>query len=106
VGSAALDAVYPDARNPFAFPELLAGEGLEPWTVREVWLPGGPTPGHYVDITATFPRKVAALRAHVSQTGDMENLEEFLRGWLSRAAAQGGLPEGRLAEAFQVLNTA
>ena len=106
VGSAALDAVYPDARNPFAFPELLAGEGLKPWTVREVWLPGGPTPAHYVDITATFPRKVAALRAHVSQTGDMENLEEFLRGWLTRAAAQGGLPEGRLAEAFQVLNTA
>jgi LmbE family N-acetylglucosaminyl deacetylase len=106
VGSAALDAVYPDARNPFAFPELLAGEGLEPWTVREVWLPGGPTPGHYVDITATFPRKVAALRAHESQTGQMENLEEFLRGWLTWAAAQGGLPEGRLAEAFQVLDTA
>jgi LmbE family N-acetylglucosaminyl deacetylase len=106
VGSAALDAVYPDARNPFAFPELLAGEGLKPWTVREVWLPGGPTPGHYVDVTATFPRKVAALRAHESQTGQMENLEEFLRGWLTRAAAQGGLPEGRLAEAFQVLNTA
>jgi len=106
VGSAALDAVYPDARNPFAFPELLAGEGLEPWTVREVWIPGGPTPGHYVDITATFPRKVAALRAHQSQTGYMENLEEFLRGWLARAAAQGGLPEGSLAEAFQVINTA
>jgi LmbE family N-acetylglucosaminyl deacetylase len=106
VGSAALDAVYPDARNPFAFPELLEGEGLEPWTVREVWLPGGPTPAHYVDITATFPRKVAALRAHVSQTGAMDNLEEFLRGWLTRAAAQGGLPEDRLAEAFQVLNTA
>ncbi|HUL26752.1 MAG TPA: PIG-L deacetylase family protein [Streptosporangiaceae bacterium] len=106
VGSAALDAVYPDARNPFAFPELLAGEGLEPWTVREVWIPGGPTPGHYVDITATFPRKVAALRAHQSQTGHMENLEEFLRGWLARAAAQGGLPEGSLAEAFQVINTA
>ena len=106
VGSAALDAVYPDARNPFAFPELLAGEGLEPWTVREVWIPGGPTPGHYVDITATFPRKVTALRAHQSQTGHMENLEEFLRGWLARAAAQGGLPEGSLAEAFQVINTA
>jgi LmbE family N-acetylglucosaminyl deacetylase len=105
VGSAALDAVYPDARNPFAFPELLADEGLKPWTVREVWLPGGPTPGHYVDVTTTFPRKVAALRAHESQTGHMENLEEFLRGWLTRAAAQGGLPEGRLAEAFQVLDT-
>jgi LmbE family N-acetylglucosaminyl deacetylase len=58
-----------------------------------------------VDVTASFPRKIAALRAHQSQTGQMENLEEFLRGWLTRAAAQGGLPEGRLAEAFQVLET-
>jgi LmbE family N-acetylglucosaminyl deacetylase len=106
VGSAALDAVYPDARNPFAFPELLADEGLKAWTVREVWLPAGPTPGHYVDITETFPRKIAALRAHVSQTGHMDGLEEFLRGRLAQAAAQGGLPEGRLAETFQVLNTA
>jgi LmbE family N-acetylglucosaminyl deacetylase len=106
VGSAALDAVYPDARNPFAFPDLLADEGLEPWTVREVWLQGGPNPGHYVDVTGTFPRKIAALRAHESQTGHMEGLEEFLRGWQTRAAAQGGLPEGRLAEVFQVLNTA
>jgi hypothetical protein len=36
----------------------------------------------------------------------MDGLEDFLRGWLTRAAAQAGLPEGRLAEAFQVLNTA
>jgi hypothetical protein len=34
----------------------------------------------------------------------MDNLAEMLRGWLSRSAALGGLPEGRLAEAFQVLN--
>ena len=105
VGSAALDAVYPDARNPFAFPDLLAAEGLAAWTVPEVWIAGGPTPNHYVDITTTFSRKVAALRAHESQTGHMAGLEDFLRGWLSRAAAQGGLPEGRLAEAFQVLST-
>ena len=44
VGNAALDAVYPDARNPFAFPELLADEKLEPWTVREVWIAGSPQP--------------------------------------------------------------
>jgi len=37
-GEAALCAVYPDARNPFAHPELLADEGLEPHTVGEVWL--------------------------------------------------------------------
>jgi len=105
VGAAALDAVYPDSRNPFAFPELLADEKLEPWTVREVWISGSPTPTTYVDITDTFPRKVAALRSHVSQISDPDELEEFLRGWLSRAAAQGGLPDGRLAEAFQVLQT-
>jgi LmbE family N-acetylglucosaminyl deacetylase len=105
VGSAALDAVYPDARNPFAFPELLAEEKLEPWTVREVWISGSPAPTHYVDITETFGRKVAALRSHVSQIKDPDGLAEMLRGWLGRAAAQGGLPEGRLAEAFQVLQS-
>lgn len=104
-GSAALDAVYPDSRNPFAYPELLADEELEPWTVREVWISGSPTPTTYVDITDTFHRKVAALRSHVSQISDPDALEGFLRGWLSRAASQGGLPDGRLAETFQVLQT-
>jgi LmbE family N-acetylglucosaminyl deacetylase len=106
VGSAALDAVYPDARNPFAFPELRSDEGLAAWTVREVWMQGGLAPNQYVDVTETFGRKVAALRAHESQTGHMDQLEEFLRGWLSRAAAAGGLPEGHLAETFQVIDTA
>jgi LmbE family N-acetylglucosaminyl deacetylase len=105
VGSAALDAVYPDSRNPFAFPELLAEEKLEPWTVREVWIAGGPTPTNYVDITETFGRKIAALRCHASQISDPDGLERRLREWLSRAAVQGGLPEGRLAEAFQVVQT-
>jgi len=103
VGSAALDAVYPDARNPFAFPELLAQERLEPWTVREVWISGSPAPTEYVDITETFPRKVAALRSHVSQIRDPDGLEAMLRERVARTAAQAGLPEGRLAEAFQVL---
>ena len=106
VGSAALDAVYPDARNPYAFPELRSEEGLEPWTVREVWVSGGLAPNRYVDVTDTFSRKIAALRAHESQTGHMDQLEEFLRGRLALAAAQGGLPEGHLAEMFQVLDTA
>jgi LmbE family N-acetylglucosaminyl deacetylase len=105
VGSAALDAVYPDARNPFAFPELLADEGLEAWTVREVWLSSF-SPNRYVDVTDTFDRKVAALRAHESQTAQMEDLAGFLRAWLARNAAAAGWPEGRLAEAFQVMDTA
>ncbi len=103
VGSAALDAVYPDARNPFAFPELLAAERLEPWTVREIWIAGSPAPNQYVDVTDTFAKKVAALGCHASQISDPEALAQRLRGWLSASAAAGGLPEGRLAEAFQVL---
>jgi LmbE family N-acetylglucosaminyl deacetylase len=105
VGSAALDAVYPDARNPFAFPSLLADEGLAAWTVPEVWIMGG-TADHYVDVTATFARKLAALRAHESQHPHPEELEGRLRQWLGRAALAGGLPEGHLAESFQVVDTA
>jgi LmbE family N-acetylglucosaminyl deacetylase len=105
VGSAALDAVYPDARNPFAFPELRERERLAAWTVREVWIAGG-TPDHYVDVTDTFARKIAALRAHESQTGHTDDLTERLRTRLAVMARQGGLPDGRLAEAFQVLDTA
>jgi LmbE family N-acetylglucosaminyl deacetylase len=105
VGSAALDAVYPDARNPFAFPDLLAEEGLEPWVAREVWIAGGPAPDHYVDVTATFARKMAALRCHASQISDPDALEQRLRSGLSSTAAAAGLPEGSLAEAFQVLQT-
>ena len=105
VGSATLDAVYPDARNPFAFPELRKDESLAAWIVREVWIPGGAPPDHYVDVTETFPRKIAALRAHESQTGQMEDLAERLRARLAEVARQGGLPDGRLAESFQVLAT-
>jgi LmbE family N-acetylglucosaminyl deacetylase len=107
VGSAALDAVYPDARNPYAFPELVDGEGLEAWTVREVWTCGGPLAQHYVDVTGAYPRKLAALRSHVSQTGHRgDDLDEMIRGFLAGNAAAAGFPEGRLAEAFHVINTA
>ena len=105
VGSAALDAVYPDARNPFAFPELLADEGLGDWIVREVWIVGTGSPTRYVDVTETFPRKIAALRAHISQTGHRDGLEDMLRQRMARTAAQAGLPDGSLAEAFLVVDT-
>lgn len=106
VGEATLCAVYPDARNPFAHPELLATEGLEAWVVPEVWLMGGPQANHYVDVTDTFHRKLEALRAHASQTGHLgDGLETMLRIWHGANALTGGLPEGRLAEAYQILVT-
>jgi len=59
-----------------------------------------------VDVTATFPRKIAALRAHESQIRHMEDLTERLRTRLGLTARQAGFPEGRLAEPFRVMDTA
>ncbi len=103
VGEATTCAIYPDARNPFAFPELLA-DGLEPWVVGEVWYTGGPSPDHLVDVTGTYPQKLAALAAHRSQTSHM-NLDKVMRERLRLIAEGAGLPEGSLAEAFSVFRT-
>lgn len=101
-GEAAIRAIYPTARNPFAWPEMLADEGLEPWIVNEVFIAGHPAADHAVDVTGTFDRKVAALREHRSQTGHMTELEPLLRDWATRNAALGGLADGRLAETYLV----
>ncbi len=104
-GEAALCAVYPDARNPFTHLEL-AAEGLEAWTVGETWVMStGQAANRYVDVTDVFDRKISALRAHVSQTGHMHDLEDRLRMWLTMNAEAAGFAEGRLAEAFRVIDT-
>lgn len=104
-GEAAMCAVYPDARNPYTHLEL-AAEGHEAWTVSETWVQtAGDGATTYVDVTDVYDRKLAALRAHASQTAHMDDLDGLLRQWLSRNAAAGGLPEGRLAEAYRVLDT-
>ena len=105
VGEAALCAVYPDARNPFAFPEL-AAEGLEAHVVKETWIMATSRASTYVDITDTFDKKLAALRSHVSQETDRDGqLEDRLREWATATAKQAGWPEGRLAEVFFRIET-
>jgi len=102
-GVATMAAVYPDARNPFAHPELLE-EGLEPHTVEEIWMMAFPTPDTWVDVTDHFDRKIAALQCHRSQVGGWEDLPDAMRQWGSAIAHQGGLADGRLAEAFRVIS--
>jgi len=101
-GEAAVCAAYPDARNPFAHPELLE-EGLEPFAVRELWLMASPHPNRAVDVTDTLDRKVAALRRHESQVGRGADLDDRLRAWAAANGSAAGLAEGRLAELFQVV---
>lgn len=105
-GEAAIRAMYPAAQNAFAFPELLAEQGLEPWNVREFWLADHPgTPNHVVDVTETFEAKLAAVFSHESQHRDPDGMRTALRQGFSQVAAEAGLPEGRQAEAFNVYPT-
>jgi LmbE family N-acetylglucosaminyl deacetylase len=104
-GEATLCAVYPDARNPFAHLEL-AAEGLEAWTVREVWLMAGSHPDVHVDITDVIDRKVKALLSHASQMTEPDTIDERMRGWGAMTAKVVGLPDGRYAEAFRRVDTA
>jgi LmbE family N-acetylglucosaminyl deacetylase len=95
--SAALDAVFPSAETRVIFPELLA-EGLEPHKVKEVFLSGAVPPDTWIDIGDTFALKCVALRAHVSQVGKAEWVEDALRGWALRDGKAAGV---ELAEAYR-----
>ncbi len=104
-GEATLRAVYPDARNPHAFPELVR-EGHSPHTVGEVWLMASSSPNMIVDITENFDAKVAALRCHASQVGHRDDLDKLLKEWARGIAKEAGLGKGRLAEGFRRVVTA
>lgn len=99
VGRAALDAVYPLARDRLVFPELEAA-GLRPHIVRGVWLFSSVAADVAIDISKSFDRKLAARLAHESQTPDPTALAE---GWRARAAQIGAAAGVPLAEAFTVL---
>ena len=101
-GDATLDAVYPSARDPHVFPDLLA-DGLEPHKVREVYLGGTNHADVWVDIGDTIDTKIAALRAHESQVGNGArppdwDIEQVVRE-RARLVAEGQPME--YAEAFK-----
>jgi LmbE family N-acetylglucosaminyl deacetylase len=106
VGEATMSAVYPDARNPAAYPEMLAAEGLEPHTVGEVWVHGHPDADHHVEITQKFGQKMSAIRCHASQLTHIgSDPDDFFRSWGAEVAQRHGLPAGRLAEEYLRLDT-
>lgn len=89
--------------NPAASSRLwdmsLLDEGLEPWDVSELWLMSFGTGPHHVDVTATFERKIAALRCHASQLGEWDP-QERMRAMAAERGREIGV---ELAEAFTVL---
>ena len=103
-GEATMCAVYPDARNPFAFPGSPCAE-LDDWAVDEVWISFGMQGESAVDITDNLDRKIRALMCHESQHPDPVATETRMRTWWETIAATHGLGEGRSAESFRVIDT-
>ncbi len=100
-GQLAIEAVYPYARNRYAYPELLAA-GLQPHSVREVWVVGTENPDHFVDITSTVDRKLEALSRHQSQ----HSPEQDFRARVRERMATAGEPHGfAFAESFRRLSS-
>lgn len=62
--TALLDAIYPRAGSP----NFLPGEG-QPHVPDEIWLFDCSAPDFYIDVSAGFENKLAALAKHVSQGG-------------------------------------
>jgi LmbE family N-acetylglucosaminyl deacetylase len=96
-GILGLTAVMPDAPSRPMFPELLA-EGYEPYEVPNLYLMSPAEPDTYVDVTATFDRKLEALAAHASQ--GTETSIPWMRERAETYAAQAG-NGARYAEAFK-----
>jgi LmbE family N-acetylglucosaminyl deacetylase len=95
-GQATLDAVFPLARDHLAFPELYKS-GLKPHKTPTVLLTNFDNNNFVVDITGFFDKKLAALKAHASQIGDISKVEP----WLKQNAASVGKPYGyALGEGF------
>jgi LmbE family N-acetylglucosaminyl deacetylase len=98
-GLAAVDAVYPAARNPMAFPEL-ARAGLAAHTVRRLYLFWSNRPDAWVDVAGTLDRKLAALGEHRSQIREPDALAERIRAWAAEEGATAGLAA---AESLRVI---
>lgn len=99
-GRATLDAVYPLARDPLAFPEQRA-QGLTPHKVRQVWLFASGVADRAVDIGKTLEQKIAARLEHESQTPDRDAL---MANWRRQAFQIGAPHQLTAAETFTVLD--
>jgi LmbE family N-acetylglucosaminyl deacetylase len=98
-GMAAVDASYPAARNPMAFP-WLARAGLAAHRVRRLYLFWSNQSNAWVDVSATIERKVGALLAHASQIHDPDGLMTRVR---ARAAEEGARIGAAAAEPLRVI---
>lgn len=100
VGRVVLDAVFPYARDIWAFPDMVK-EGYTPHKVKEIWLWASEEKdiNFRSDISQTFHLKLKALRCHKSQIKGTFSSE--MEKWLcSRAKNMAQKENFKLAEGF------
>jgi LmbE family N-acetylglucosaminyl deacetylase len=94
--TAAIDAAFPACEMPLLYPDLEA-EGLAPHKVNYVYVSNSQEANFYVDITATLPIKLQALRQHKSQLGDWDPTEP-ISNWSAEIGSKVGFKH---AEGFR-----
>ncbi len=101
LGRAAIDAVR-DAANRWVFPDVAGGQ---PWSgVRGVLVFGSPQATRGVDVSGTFDRGVASLRAHqayLAGLGEATDPQEFLESIARQAGGRLGV---RYGVGFEVID--
>jgi LmbE family N-acetylglucosaminyl deacetylase len=102
IGTAALDAVYPTARDRLNFIELERDEGLNPHKTRFLYLSGTDRPNVAVDVTGCVDTKIAALREHKSQIADMEGMAVRVRERMRDPQSPPDAP--RYVEMFHIVS--
>lgn len=93
-GQAAIDAVFPMARDRLTFKEL-EKEGLKPHKVGTIYLTNFDSHTEVIDITKSMQLKLRALECHKSQ------ISKDSLGWVKKMGAMIGKEKGyKYAEAF------
>lgn len=95
----ALYATFPSAGTRLIFTDLLEA-GYDPHNVKRVYIHGSEKPDIRVDISGTIDKKIAALKKHVSQVGEWEEMEKVIRDWAAEDGREYGM---EYAESYKVM---
>ncbi|MDP3901108.1 MAG: PIG-L deacetylase family protein [bacterium] len=98
-GQAAIDAVFPLARDRLNFPHH-EKQGLVPHKTKTLLLVSFDAPEHFEDITGTFAKKLEVLKAHKSQVPATAEFEKRIQGHARMLGKKAGF---RYAEGFKMI---
>ena len=98
-GQAAIDAVFPLARDRLNFPHH-EKRGLTPHKTKSLLLVAMEDAEHFEDVTNTFALKLKALKEHTSQVLPDKEFQKRIR---DRARMLGKKPKFHYAEGFKLI---